>query len=126
MLILQKEMLISTVSCKRNARNPKAREKSLEAVGSAERAGVSPDFAVFLSVSLYPDCVCLPYFGIGYGREGLGTRGNVLASPGVSLSVDGAGGGGALEFADVEAGGVGHGCGGGLRKGGWFVMCWRI
>lgn len=38
-------------------------------------------------------------------------RGNILASPGVSFGVDGAGGGGALEFADVEAGGVGHGCG---------------
>lgn len=49
MLILQKEMLISTVSRKRNACNPKAREKSFEAVESAERAGVSPDFAVLVS-----------------------------------------------------------------------------
>lgn len=63
MLILQKEVLISAVSRKRNARNPKAREKSLEAVESAERAGVSPDFAVFVSVSLYPDCVCLHILG---------------------------------------------------------------
>lgn len=61
MLILQKEMLISAVTRKRNARNPETREKTLEAVESAERAGVSPDFAVF--VSLYPDCVV--------GRHGL-------------------------------------------------------
>lgn len=48
MLILQKEMLISAVTRKRNARNPETREKTLEAVESAERAGVSPDFAVCL------------------------------------------------------------------------------
>lgn len=114
MLILQKEMLISTVSRKRNARNPKSREKPLEAVESAERAGVSPDFAVFVSVSLYLDCLRMIWGWSMGGIKAVETRSrgrDVLASPGVSFGVDGAGGGGALEFADVEAGGVGHGCG---------------
>jgi len=59
MLILQKEMLISAVSRKRNTRNPKAWEKTFEAVESAKRAGVSPDFTVL--VSLNPDCLWIKW-----------------------------------------------------------------
>lgn len=100
-VVLQEEVLVCAVAGERNGRDAQAGEQALEAVDSAEGAGVAPGLTEVVSREFHT----IRWVGI------------VLSSPGVSLGVDRVGRGRGLEFLDVEAGGVlgGHG---GLEGGG--------
>lgn len=103
MIILKEEVLVRTVSGKRNAGDTEAGEEALETVESAEGTGVSPDFTAGMLDQ---------GFSRKYGDR-LEESEDILASPGVSLCVGGSGGRGRFEFVDVEAGGVTSRHGGG-------------